>query len=126
MFLSVKPSPWKNQLWFSNCNQAAASALMMPAGLNSSRAIKRRLITRGSGSSSRLVSVTVFASGTLRPKPDPLEPIQGSFRSFHVPSGVRARLTSSVGSPRSSLGRISAPSNKFLVAQVIAQSGQRL
>ena len=66
-------------------------------------------------SNGRLVSVTVLASGTLLPKPEPLEPIQGSFRSFHVPSGVRARLTSSVGSPRSSLGRISAPSNKFLV-----------
>src|SRR3954462_15984034 len=44
------PRPWKNQLWFSNWIQAAASTLRVVAGLNSSRVISSRETLRALGS----------------------------------------------------------------------------
>jgi hypothetical protein len=50
MTSSGLPRPWKNQLWFSNWIQAAASALSVSAGLNFSRVISSSETVRGLGS----------------------------------------------------------------------------
>src|SRR4051794_3105043 len=93
------PRPWKNQLWFSNWIQAAASTLRLTAGLNSSRVISssetlRALGSCRSGGFSGLIRFGLM----LRENADLFEPIPGSFRSFQVPSGSRAVSASLGGS----------------------------
>ncbi len=76
-----------------NCSHEAASRLSPSTGWKPSlRVSNSRLTVRGFGLSRIVWSVSwrVCSMGTLRPKGVPALPIQGSFRSLYVPSGVRA------------------------------------
>ena len=120
---SGSPLPWKNQLWFSNCSQAAASALMMPAGLKVSRAISLSLIV------ARVGVEQPFAVGLGRRQRD-VAPEPGALRAHHrvlevVPGAVGGarpehllrRLASHARSHPRSLVQV-------LFAEVTTQLGQ--
>src|SRR5215204_1658669 len=99
MTSSGLPRPWKNQLWFSNWIHAAARTLRVSAGLKLSRVINSSETSRGLGSYRRGgFSGRYFLGSMLRPNSVPVEPISGSRRSFHLPSGRRAFLASGGGS----------------------------
>ena len=85
-----------NQSCTMNWIHAAAIRLRMVAGLNSSRVISSRLITRGFGTRRLAVSGDTCSSGKLRPKRRPTDPIDGHFRSLNEPSSIRPSRCSGV------------------------------
>src|SRR3954453_15724770 len=96
---SALPRPWKNQLWFSNWIHVAASTLRLTAGLKKSRVISSSETLRALGSWRRGGFSGLIRFGLmLRENALLFEPIPGSFRAFHVPSGCRATSTSGGGS----------------------------
>src|SRR3954452_14191042 len=93
------PRPWKNQLWFSNWIQAAASALSVVAGLNVSRVISSSETLRALGVWRRGgFSGLIRLGSMLCVNSRPTEPMSGSSRSFQRPSGRRALSASGGGS----------------------------
>src|SRR3954452_5994027 len=109
------PRPWKNQLWFSNWIQAAASALSVVAGLNVSRVISSSETLRALGVWRRGgFSGLIRLGSMLCVNSRPTEPMSGSSRSFQRPSGRRALSASGGGSSvRAFFSRLGL-SNRFL------------
>src|SRR4051812_905029 len=93
------PRPWKNQLWFSNWIHAAASTFRVVAGWNSCRVMSSSETFRALGSWRRGgFSGRIRFGSTFRVNALSVDPMSGSFRSFHLPSGRRAFSASSGGS----------------------------
>src|SRR5690554_5679665 len=88
--LSAVFSPWLNQSWVMNWIQAAAMKFRLGAGLNSPRASRVLLTSRGLGLSRVSVSAHWCSGFTLRPKRMYTEPSAGLERMLQVPSSVRA------------------------------------
>src|SRR5215813_6703528 len=79
--------PWVNQSWTWNWIQAAARTLRVVAGMNVSRVISFRLISRGLGCRRPgSGSARARAGSTFRPKRVRALPMAGSARSLYVPS----------------------------------------
>src|SRR3954465_2927947 len=109
------PRPWENQLWFSNWIHAAASTFSVVAGWNSCRVMSSSETFRALGSWRRRAFSGRFRFGsTLRVKALSVDPMSGSFRSFHFPSGRRAVSASSGGSSMPCLRIGVEVSNRFM------------
>src|SRR3954453_21775891 len=111
---SLLPRPWKNQLWFSNWIHAGARTFRVVAGWNSWRVMSssETFLALGSCKRGGFSGLMRFGS-TLRVNSLPFEPISGSFRSFHLPSGRRAVRASFGGSSMPCLRIGVEVSNRF-------------